>query len=132
MGNLMQKNILHREKQYEIIINSLDEKKVYIVSALSGSGKSTFFLNLLDMNDFKYLYLAFSEGDADPISFFTKFYKKIKHIEPYITLPTISVELLFNTKIFAMRFFEELINKLKNIQYIVGKVIYGSICLIFL
>ncbi len=110
--------LIPRQVQEETIKNSLKERNIFIVQAVSGSGKTSFFKYFLRKNKAKNIYISLSENDVEPVNFFLKIYKNSKLIQPQIKLPYPTVELLINIDLFSEKYFQILFNS-NDIDYFV-------------
>jgi len=111
-------SFIFREKQTKIFNDSLKIKNVYIVNSMSGSGKTTFFLNFLNSQNKKYIYVPLSKEDIDPINFFEKLTGKIKESSSSANLPKLTIDFFSNIKNFSKNYFEYL-TKNENFKFLV-------------
>ncbi|WP_457641743.1 AAA family ATPase [Persephonella sp.] len=97
--------IFIREGQESLLISSLKQRDIYLINAISGSGKTTFILNFMKRKNFEYKYITLSEEDNDPINFFQKINSNFKNL----ALPVLTTDFLQNISIFSKKYFKSLL-----------------------
>jgi len=76
-------NIVHKTDLYKKLNSSLNKKRLCIVTASSGYGKTTFVTDyILNDNKSKFLWYSINEIDNDPIIFLSHLIRGLKEIFP--------------------------------------------------
>ncbi len=114
---------LHRKRLVDLLRMNLD-KKVILIYAGAGYGKTTLLSQFLSSEDIPYVYYHLEKSDAEPVVFFSYLIAGIRQIEPTFGRRTENLSRFFNypnryLEIILSTFINELIEHIKDDLYII-------------
>ncbi len=114
---------LHRKRLVDLLRMNLD-KKVILIYAGAGYGKTTLLSQFLSSNEIPYVYYHLEKSDAEPVVFFSYLIAGIRQIEPTFGRKTENLSRFFNyprryLEIILSTFINELIEHITDDLYII-------------
>lgn len=114
---------LFRKRLIDLLSENLN-KKVILLCAGAGYGKTTLLSQFILSKDIPYVYYHLEKSDADPVVFFSYLIEGIRKVEPKIGKKTESLSHFFNypqryLEIIVGTFINEIIQTIKHDIYII-------------
>lgn len=83
-SHLIRRNRLIDQLDTHLVTKDKFQRKLTLISAPAGYGKTTLILEWLDTHDILYSWLSLERGDNDPIRFLTYLAAVLQQIDPTI------------------------------------------------
>jgi len=114
---------LFRQRLIDLLAENLN-KKIVLLCAGAGYGKTTFLSQFISSKDIRYIYYHLEKNDADPVIFFSYLIAGIRKIEPKFGKKTENLTHFFNyqqryLEIIVGTFINEIIEYVKDDLYII-------------
>ncbi len=114
---------LFRQRLIDLLAENLN-KKVILLCAGAGYGKTTLLSQFISSKDIRYIYYHLEKNDADPVIFFSYLIAGIRKIEPKFGKKTENLSHFFNypqryLEIIVGTFINEFIEHVKDDVYII-------------